>query len=107
MKDYRLSEIVAHCKEMHNRYGEKACDNCEGARFCENQFANTPQYWADEHDIEPRDMIELPYKGIVHSLLGDALVICYRNHNGEILIMPFTEEETANKFLQELKGVSK
>ena len=111
MKDYRLSEIVAHCKEMHDRYGEKACDNCEGARFCENQFANTPQYWVDEHEIEPRDMIELPCKLITDFGDGTKMFqIVWRGaHSKLIVTRDFDNEHEAesDEFLAELKGAKR
>ena len=111
MKDYRLSEIKEICEEKCNSCSLKEipCKSCKMQEICKTlnwqkyHRGFSPNNWK----LEPRDIIELPCKGIVHSSLGDALVICYRNHNGEILIMPFTEEETANKFLEELKGASK
>lgn len=108
MKDYRLSEIVTHCKEMHDRYGEKACDNCDGARFCENQYANIPRYWTDEHDIEPRDMIELPCKIPLTAINGQVLSwqVAYRSvlGIGDIRTRLFDTEAEADAFLAELKG---
>lgn len=107
MKDYTLSEMIAHCKEMHKKYGNKACDNCGGekARFCENQFANIPQNWTDEYDIEPRDIMELPYKQRKVDLCKKPFWRVFYRKNGEVFIQDFIKTEAeADNFIQELKG---
>ena len=53
MKDYRLSEVQAICEKRKHR--NASCIGCEMEQFC---FALNPACV----DIEPRDMIELPYK---------------------------------------------
>ena len=66
MKDCRLSEIVAHCKECQNH--KEPCTYCgqtneELHDFCASEFVAAPYGWEERMgDIEPRDMIDLPRK---------------------------------------------
>lgn len=105
MKDYTLSEIKAHCEKMHDRYGGEACIRCEKgiSGFCMGQFLSKPCFgW---NDIEPRDMIELPYKEFHEVYAGQGLWFVFYRAEGRLMDSRyFNEEESADAFLAELKG---
>lgn len=110
MKDYRLSEIFAYCKEMHDKYyGMQACmycvlDNPDLSEVCE-KLEKCPLQW---NDIEPRDMIELPYKQFHEVYASSGLwFIFYRNKDGLMESRYFNEETEADEFLAKLKGSKK
>ena len=106
MKDYRLSEIVVHCKEMHDKYGENACELCdrEVSEFCIKEFENCPSHW---DDIKPRDMVELPCKIEVKYAINYSnwqVVWRNRNGNGSLMTKMLETEPEADEFLAELGG---
>lgn len=107
MKDYRLSEIKAICKKMQEEYGSNACDMCENTLYEVEQFCihkigdDCPCDWGN---IEPRDMIELPYKEHIFREGGDFWVVYYRNAKyGCIDGKWFNTEAKADEFLANLK----
>ena len=114
MKDYRLSEIIEHCKRMaEGGRGQQDCYNCtednfELSTFCINNFNRCPLLWENLwENIEPLDIIELPCK-IKVAYLGDvsAWQVVRRNKNGvvETVNEIFCTEEDADAFLANLKG---
>lgn len=91
MKDYRLSEIKEICEQQAN------CDNCEGLAFCEYlRHCRIP----NEFDIEPRDMIDLPYKQRIDS--NGTCFVYYRDEEGAVMPMFFGagEEPEADAFVE-------
>ena len=97
MKDYRLSEIKAHCKARVAKY-QNPCKGCEMEVVCKSTL---PVGW----NIEPRDMIELPYKEFHEVYHGQGLwFVFYRAEGGLMGSRYFNEEPEADAFLAELKG---
>ena len=107
MKDYRLSEIVAHCEKMGGD-----CEVCEGEDrgincACQRISSRfTPTFWWKV--IEPRDMIELPCKIPMIAINEQVLSwqVAYRSvlGTGDIRTRLFDTEAEADAFLAELKG---
>lgn len=103
MKDYRLSEIKDICEKMQEEYGSNACDMCENTLYEVEQFCihkigdNCPCEW----HIEPRDMIELPYK--LSMANGKAYSVYWRQQFGLINEEVFATEAEADEFITKLK----
>ena len=97
MKDYRLSEIKAHCKARVAKH-QNPCKGCEMEVVCKDTF---PVGW----DIEPRDMIELPCKE--KNTWGNLVSydVIFRDKYGHThIIHDFFDEAKADAFLADLKG---
>ncbi len=104
MKDYRLSEMQAICEKMHNEFGKNACNLCdrEVSEFCIKEFENCPSHW---DDIEPRDMIELPYKDYVfdEEEQTDNWFVYYRSTEFKCVDCSYFDTEAdADAFVNEL-----
>ena len=92
MKDYRLSEIRAYCKTTIG-----GCNNCNVQNECHLLSAQQPHGW----DIEPRDMIELPYKepSLVPGI--EYFDVFYRDTNGKVARTTYACEAEADTFIAE------
>lgn len=117
MKDYRLSEIAANCAKMDELAVEKeglylACEigeeqNNEICMLCRRIMRIfAPRVF----DIEPRDMIELPYineidksKTGCYTLDSKFYEVIFRDKDGSIKVMQAESKDEANKFLAMLK----
>ncbi len=100
MKDYRLSEIQAKCKER--KKSRMSCDDCEFYTLCSWQGFGAI-------NIEPRDMIELPYKERRVAEYGNIYWdVYFRNKKrGYIDNLSFWNKAEADAFLERLKGDKK
>lgn len=106
MKDYRLSEIKEICKSTTENGG---CLKCSlYPNVCLKILKNVvPNKW----DIEPRDMIELPYineidksKTGCYILDGKFYEVIFRDKDGSIKVKQAESKNEADKFLAMLKG---
>lgn len=112
MKDYKLSEIIDHCKSCEAILG--GCAFCqkqdkELADFCSKVFSIMPiEFEIAFEKSEQRDIIEIPCKVLYkEKVMSQTIVgwqIIYRSNEGYIDIKWFTKENDADKFLSELKG---
>ena len=113
MKDYTLSEIVAHCKKM--KESENPCSLCKVQNndiheLCQNEFDSMPAVWDKMYgDIEPRDMIELPCKEHFtythdNGHITENWRVFYRSELALIETAIFPTEPEADAFLEKLKG---
>lgn len=116
MKDFRLSEIVEHCKKMYedelNRAGVgfaimsavcRLCGerNAELYDFCEMAFRIHPLQW--NVGFTPRDMIELPcieHRNVKNNEVWD---VYYRTCCGDIAHELFFKKANADEFLGKVK----
>ncbi len=104
MKDYRLSEI-----QNHNFNELWALSDDIAKRRLEFEFLRKAQYSLEHLDIEPRDMIELPYKQQFYVNEGTFRprtvwsVIFRDNISGACGIESFNTEPEADEFIAKLK----
>lgn len=101
MKDYRLSEIKAHCKARVAKH-QNPCKGCEMEVVCKDTF---PVGW----DIEPRDMLDLPCKLTATRADGSTVYeIVHRGFVSKLIcVSDFDTEPEADAFLTNLKGRDK
>ena len=114
MKDYTLSEIKKHCKEMQKLDAENFAEVCaicqkrfpELSRFCLMELDNVPATWAIK--IDPCDVIELPYKTAVTAIDRQVISweIVWRSKigTGAVTTKHFNTEAEADKFMDSIKG---
>lgn len=102
MKDYKLSEIKAECKE--NEKTANPCSLCKFFNLCYCFFD------CIHTNIEPRDMIELPYineidksKTGCYTLDGKFYEVIFRDKDGSIKVEQAESKDEAYKFLAMLK----
>lgn len=91
MKDYLLSEVVRGDVDVSKT------DTKQNYALWEIQRA------VRDFDIEPRDMIYLPYK-LYRKFSHDWQVVYFDNARYEVKIKCFTAENEADEFIKELKG---
>lgn len=110
MKDYTLSEVMARCSKLIEKYGaENACDYCRNDEelydFCNEKLSDIPCEWKLTFDPEPRDIMELPCKQTMK--VDDSPTfwnVFFRSKYG-VDFEFFMDEAEADEFLAELKEV--
>ena len=110
MFDYKISEIINHCKKMHRDCDhEEACNSCSNEdldiwMFCDAVCGSDscPKDWGI--DTEERSDIDLPYKHRVWGIEGEELCeVIYFDDNGEVTSSTFKTEFEANRFIKKEK----
>lgn len=101
MKDYRLSEIKNH---NWNELWDLSDDIAK--RRIEFEFLRKAQYSLEHLDIEPRDMIELPYINEIdrsngaYTLDGKSYEVVFRDDDGSIKVKPVSSKEAAKEVIE-------